>query len=457
MAHLTYFETFEEYNNYRNSEEYVEPNITFCLETDKVYFDDDFTPTVEAVFTAQANETVKIADSITDIIEIRIDEDNIIPATSEYTFETAGEHKVEYMFYDYGIVPNNVLYDLPNLTSVDLSNVTRLGSSNISSCSGITTFGTDTFNFDIGDYCFQDVNESQYTKLTINGNIGSGAFQMSSSTCSLTDIEVNGNINSGNFFFLKNLTGLTINGNVTGGGNFSSTEGIKSFELSGNFGGGGNSIHGDSSFDAIYHIGGDVTGGGNGFYSAATITIDGNITTPGATFLGKHIDVLGSITNGSSYYSGATLSQEEKSVIHIYGDITFYNGFYCNEVIVDGNAMGIYGGISGTSTVGGDVSNSFYNMPYLTSVTIGSSIGDSCFTGNTSALTEVNLTGDCQYINSLPTAPSEVNVRISTTTPPTLNTELLSIHKIYVPAEALETYKTTGNWATYADNIYPIE
>jgi hypothetical protein len=137
--------------------------------------------------------------------------------------------------------------------------------------------------------------------------------------------------------------------------------------------------------------------------------------------------------------------------------VEYYNGFYCNELIIDGNAMGINGNISGTCTIGGDIANSCNNMPFLTSVTIGGSISGGCFTGSTNTLSEINLTGDCQYINSLPTAPSEVNVRISTTTPPTLNTVLASIHKIYVLAEALETYKTTGNWATYADQIFAME
>lgn len=457
MAHLTYFETFEEYNNYRNSEEYVEPNITFCLETDKVYFDDDFTPTVEAVFTAQANETVKIADSITDIIEIRIDDDTVIPATSEYTFETAGEHKVEYMFDTYGVVPSGIFKNLNGLTEIDLSKVTQLGSMNLYQCNNVTTFGTDTFNFSMGGSCFQYGNETQYTKLTINGDVDSGSLWLTSSTCSITDLEINGDVKSGGNFNFATITGITINGDVLGGGNFgSSTSPFKSFIVNGDIVNGGNTIKGDNNLDAVFHVTGDIKSGGNYFYSAGTITVDGSITSGGVGISARRINI-GSLTNGASYFTGLTLSQDDKSIVHILGDVTFYNGFYCNEVIVDGNAMGIYGDISGTSTVAGDISNSFYNMPNLTSVTIGGSIGSGCFTGSTTALTEINLTGDCLHIDSLPLAPSEVNVAISTMTPPTLNTELSSIHKIYVLAEALETYKTTGNWATYASQIYAME
>ena len=43
MAHLTYFETLEEYNDYiGDSEKFVKPNISYCEEDGKVYYNQDF-------------------------------------------------------------------------------------------------------------------------------------------------------------------------------------------------------------------------------------------------------------------------------------------------------------------------------------------------------------------------------------------------------------------------------
>ena len=83
----------------------------------------------------------------------------------------------------------------------------------------------------------------------------------------------------------------------------------------------------------------------------------------------------------------------------------------------------------------------FYKCIKLTSVTIPNSvtsIGSSAFNG-------------CSSLTS---------VTVEATTPPTLGSNVFQDSNanlvIYVPAESVEAYKTTGNWVTYASRIQAI-
>ena len=50
------------------------------------------------------------------------------------------------------------------------------------------------------------------------------------------------------------------------------------------------------------------------------------------------------------------------------------------------------------------------------------------------------------------------SVTVEATTPPTLGTNVFqgTTCPIYVPSQSVESYKTTGNWVTYADRIFAI-
>ena len=117
---------------------------------------------------------------------------------------------------------------------------------------------------------------------------------------------------------------------------------------------------------------------------------------------------------------------------------------------------------SGTTKIG---NNAFRDCTYLTSVTIPSgvtSIGSYAF-NQCRDLTSVTISDSVTSISdrAFNQCSGLTSVTIQATTPPSLasanaftNTGTNLI--IYVPAESLETYKTTGNWVTYADRIFAI-
>ena len=104
----------------------------------------------------------------------------------------------------------------------------------------------------------------------------------------------------------------------------------------------------------------------------------------------------------------------------------------------------------------------FYQCTNLTSVTIGNgvtSIGDSAFGGNYN-LKQITIGSGITSIGNQATANS-VNIQsitIKATTPPTISelTWQTTTCPIYVPSQSVESYKTTGNWVTYADRIQAI-
>ena len=52
-----------------------------------------------------------------------------------------------------------------------------------------------------------------------------------------------------------------------------------------------------------------------------------------------------------------------------------------------------------------------------------------------------------------------INITIPQIIPPIIGTDAFNTSanlKIYVPAEAVDTYKTDANWSAYADRIFPI-
>ena len=106
----------------------------------------------------------------------------------------------------------------------------------------------------------------------------------------------------------------------------------------------------------------------------------------------------------------------------------------------------------------------FYNCIKLTSVTIPNSvtsIGSEAFY-YCGGLTSVEIPNSVTSIGSsaFNSCSSLTSVTVEATTPPTLGSNVFQDSNanlvIYVPAESVEAYKTTGNWVTYASRIQAI-
>ena len=292
-----------------------------------------------------------------------------------------------------------------DITTVDIRN-------------GVTTIGEDAF-----DGCNALTNISIPTSVT---SIGDFAF---SSCTALTSIELPTSLTSickGTFNTCKSLTSITIPAGVT-------------------------SID-DQAFEwctALTSIDLPASVTSIGYYAFSLCTALSSIELPTSltTICEKafeactsltSITIPASVTRIDSYAFVKCSSLESISVAE--GNTVYDSRNGCNAIIIKESNKLLLGCKNtviptGVTSIGKEA---FYKCTGLTSITIPesvTSIGEEAF----------------ESCNSLTT------VFMQPTTPPTLGNDVFEncdeLANIYVPAGTTETYKTTGNWATYKDII----
>lgn len=108
-------------------------------------------------------------------------------------------------------------------------------------------------------------------------------------------------------------------------------------------------------------------------------------------------------------------------------------------------------------------SNTFDNCTNLTSINMSDTVtylGSNAFT-NCHGLTSITLP-NVRYIKDgcFKNCDNLVSITIPQALPPIIGTDVFKDSnadlKVYVPAEAIDTYKADPNWVAYADKIFPI-
>ena len=367
MAHLTYFDTIEEYNAYINSEDYVNPNISYCADVDAVFMKENFVPSMSAVFNITSTGTTPIANTIDGIKAIRVDGQLMGELSNLYKFESTGNHTVEYQFRKQNTIPNGIFkgtYNEPfsSITSANISDITCIENENFNHTPNIA-FGNLVVNGSIGDSCFGGV--SGLTSIVVNGNIGNGSL---TGNANLTSVRVNGSIGNNNFGGCNNLTDMYVDGNV-GNSNFGGVSSITSMTINGSSVGNQNFFYG---FDTL-HVYGDL-GSNNYLYIIKHLIVDGNMgnsNSPGSSL--EDVIVGGSI--GANNFGGVSTL----SAVTIGGNVGDSNFGGCSPI--------------NTMSIGGDVGNSNFSNGWhqFDSVEIGGNVGNGnyfvCNTGYTSNIT----------------------------------------------------------------------
>lgn len=392
MAHLTYFDTIEEYNAYINSEDYVSPNVSYCADADAVFMKENFVPSMSAVFNIEQTGMTMIADNTEYIKGIRVDGQLVGQISSGYKFTTTGNHTVEYQFRKQNTVPNRVFYgsSMTAITSFDLTGINNIGDDNFYGCTS-AQFGDLTIRGNIANRCF--AGAYGLTSLTVGGNVGNECFGGSSA---LTVVNVSGNVGNSSFGGLNSLTGITVGGNI---GNFclNGNPKLKAVTVNGNIG--NNNITGVPVLTDVY-IGGNV--GNNNFGGVSSIT---------------SMTINGSSVGNTNYFYGS-------DALHIKGDLGNYNTLLnIKHLIVDGD-MGSYnlpgsglediivggsignnnlGGVSTLSavTISGDIgSNNFGGCSPINTMSIGGNVGHSNFSNGWHQFDSVEIDGNVGNSNS---------------------------------------------------------
>ena len=387
MAHLTYFDTIEEYNAYINSEDYVKPNISYCADIDAVFMKEDFIPSIRVEYTISTAGETKLANTIKGVKAMKIDGELIGENVTAYTFTTSGTHTVEYQFRKQTILPNEFFSGtnyspFTAITSVDLSNITYMGDKNFAYCPKIA-FGDLELNCDLGNGCFGGI--SGLTSAVINGNIGNGCFGAASG---LTSAVINGNIGNGNFGGISTLASAIINGDI-GDTNFGGCNNLTDMYVDGNVG--NNNFSGVETITSMT-INGSSVGNGNYFYGFDTLHIKGNLGNSSYIYNVSHLIVDGDMGTYNSPGSGL----KDITVSGNIGDNNLGGVSTLSAVTIGGDiGSSNFGGCSpiNTMSIGGNVGNSNFSNGWhqFDSVEIGGNVGSSnnfqCNTGYTSNIT----------------------------------------------------------------------
>ena len=292
-----------------------------------------------------------------------------------------------------------------DITTVDIRNgVTTIGEDAFDGCNALTNISIPTSVTSIGDYAFSNCYSLSSIELpTSLTSICKGTFNTCKSLTSITIPAGVTSIDDQAFEWCTALTSIDLPASVTSIGYyaFSLCTALSSIEL-------------PTSLTTICE---------KAFEACTSLT---SITIPA------------SVTRIDSYAFVKCSSLESISVAE--GNTVYDSRNGCNAIIIKESNKLLLGCKNtviptGVTSIGKEA---FYKCTGLTSITIPesvTSIGNYAFSGCT-ALTTVFM---------------------EPTTPPTLGNDVFddcdALANIYVPAGTTETYKTTGNWATYKDII----
>lgn len=235
---MRYLKTFGNHNNYEDfteTEAFVKPNVSYCIQQNEVHYNPLILPLVIKYNVADASNPTQLytyrteggitVNGVTMFDKVVIDgvEMSItdLDAASGKTQLSVGEHTAKYTLKDQTLIgldgdtsdPSSVkigamFFTCETVTAVEIPNtVTTIGIGTFRSCRGITSVTIPNSVTSIGDSTFSDC--SSLTSITIPNSvtsIGSAAF----SDCSgLTSITIPNSVTSIGDSAFANCTGLT--------------------------------------------------------------------------------------------------------------------------------------------------------------------------------------------------------------------------------------------------------
>ena len=167
MKYLKKFETNAEYETYKDSEDYITPNVSYCVEQTEVHYE-KYTPQPETRIVATFNVTD--TSNPTNIVgydersgeyftspfsEIEIDGVLQNEVIGYYQFDTEGEHIVKYTLDDDTLVPQGTFFSTYNLTTISIpSGVTSIGMNAFYQCNGLHSVSLPSTLVELGNSAF---------------------------------------------------------------------------------------------------------------------------------------------------------------------------------------------------------------------------------------------------------------------------------------------------------------
>lgn len=159
MKYIRIFNTHQDYQNYRKSADFLEPNMSLCEDLNEVHFN-KYHPKVVAKFniTDTSSATVIGAvgiDGTAEILFKRVEVDGVIldAPVANYQFTTTGEHIVRYTSISDLVIATYAFKDADKMTEVTIPDmVTEIHPQAFDGCTGLTdvTIGSGITLIDTG-------------------------------------------------------------------------------------------------------------------------------------------------------------------------------------------------------------------------------------------------------------------------------------------------------------------
>ena len=153
MKHTKKFEAHTDYVSYKNSQDYLKPNVSYCGDKNELHFE-KYKTGIDTRIVATFNiiNTLKPTDIVgydlrlsrymlSNIAGIEIDGVTQSNVTGYYTFTSSGDHTIKYTLVDNTIIEAAAFMRCGRMTSISLPDtVTEIKSQAFNSCTGLTSF-----------------------------------------------------------------------------------------------------------------------------------------------------------------------------------------------------------------------------------------------------------------------------------------------------------------------------
>lgn len=289
--YIKLFQNHTQYETYKNSADYVTPNVSYCEQQDEVHYNPWEDPRLICKFniTDTTNATYIIGPSASSqFSEIEIDGVVQPSVDIRYQFDTIGEHIIKYTLVDNTSIGNNAFYGCSSLASITIPNfITSIGDEAFRNCSGLTSLTIPNSVTSIGILAFTSC--TGLTSVTIPNSvtsIGGSAFAICSSLTSITIPDSITSIEEELLAYCNNLTNIVIPNSITsiGANAFRGTK-ITTFSIPDTVTSLGNSVFYDCNRLTSIIIPNSITSIGDNFFrgcsSLTSVTIPSSVTSIG--------------------------------------------------------------------------------------------------------------------------------------------------------------------------------
>ena len=203
MKYIKKFETHSDYEDYLESQDYLTPNVSYCVDQNEVHFE-KYVPAPETRIVATFNVTdtnnptnivgyitgKQEVDAVVYFVSIELDGDeiNLGSVRNGAYLMSGGEHTIKYTLLDETTLDTYAFYNCSSLTSITIpSSVTSFNMAAFRGCTGLTSIDIPSGVISISNQAFMGC--TGLTSITIPStvtSIGKNAFKNCSSLTSIT-------------------------------------------------------------------------------------------------------------------------------------------------------------------------------------------------------------------------------------------------------------------------------